>query len=240
MTAQSSLLALALALAVLPPAGAASAALPPPGAPLCPGGASRDRPHAAGVTAAYQHTFRAGAFYERCLHPVGWSRTAELRAAWTTPLLLASPSRAWALELGGSLVLVRSARWAAIHRLSFAVHRASLDAYEGVSLLMENRVVAGLFLPRWTAGVEVGHRQILGALVQPSAAYRQVFPDARAGWYRLTGGYWTAGLAVATTFGSTRLVLRAGWEWTARLRSPAPPTDFVLPYTAEVEVQARF
>ena len=96
--------------------------------------------------------------------------------------------------------------------------------YRGFNFGADLAGAVGVYRPRWFAAGEAGKDKAIITHITHSDWYRRnVYPDAKDGWYLDAGGTIHHGLSAGVTLGKAELVARAGWLRTEHYNSLMPP-----------------
>lgn len=102
--------------------------------------------------------------------------------------------------------------------------RNTNDLFTAYAFGLGATMLAGYEGPVWGLSAELGYEQLLATHIDHSSTYREVaFPDAKDGWYALSGSSARAGLRGGARIGSVELFARAGLNTTGQLHSITPP-----------------
>ncbi len=98
------------------------------------------------------------------------------------------------------------------------------SVYKGINFGADFSGTLGLYRPRWFAAAEGGFDKAVITHVTHSDWYRRnVYPDAKDGWYLDAGGTYRYGLAGGFVVGRTELMARLGLLRTERFNQLMPP-----------------
>lgn len=152
--------------------------------------------------------FIAGVGYSRIL-PLG-ERHLALTAEATVP---------WAgfdlndfqLKVGATLPLAGKNKWKLVGRLMPTVRGIKDKAARITTVGTEVGLMGGYYGTRWFATAEAGFDWLASSHIKHTSAYRkEVFADAKSGWYSNPGGNFYGGLAGGYSLERYDLILRLG------------------------------
>ena len=112
-------------------------------------------------------------------------------------------------SVGATLLGGRGRGWKLIGSLSPTLRATENSAGSDLALGADVRLTGGYYSRWWCAG-ELGVDWAATTHVENSGAYRDVYADAKDGWYANTGGTIYAGLNTGVSIKSVDLMLRAG------------------------------
>jgi hypothetical protein len=120
------------------------------------------------------------------------------------------------LPLGGE-------HWKLAAWLSPTLRGTENAAAEMAALGVDLRLTGGYYRRRWFVAGEAGLDWVVATRITFSDAYRSMYPGAKDGWYRLTGGTTYAGVQGGVSFSSFDVVVRAGHPRTTALQPQTVP-----------------
>jgi hypothetical protein len=115
------------------------------------------------------------------------------------------------VRAGALAPILRRGSWRWLGGAAAVVRGTNDDIAGMIDLGVDVQTLAGYYAPCWFAAAELGFDAALATHISPSDAYRmQVYADARAGWYRDTGGLFRLGVQAGRALGRNDVTLRAG------------------------------
>lgn len=133
-------------------------------------------------------------------------------------------ARDFRARLGAQTSLVQ---WRSVHltgSATFITRGTENLIYRGLNFGADLTGSAGVYRERWFAAGELGFDKAIITHVSHSGWYRKnVFPDARNGWYLDAGGTYHYGLAAGLALGRSEVVGRFGFLRTERFNSLVSP-----------------
>jgi hypothetical protein len=173
----------------------------------------------AGVEAGLDSAFIARASYA---HQLGFLRDAMVYARITWPFV--KPDLAdLAVDAGLTATVVGSEQWKVQALLGPVVRSTANSVFSGTALGIRSGILAGYRSDSWGLLADLEYEQMLAAHLTQSAKYKAYYPDAKDGWYSITGGTFQAGLRGGGRIGRVELFGTLGAMMTDRLKSGTPP-----------------
>lgn len=160
------------------------------------------------LTTGAEHGFIVGLGVARAAsladHPMIVVADATLSAAGLDPA-------DFRVRAGAITPLLDGRRWKLLAGAAAVVRGTHDEIANMVDVGADASLVAGYYTPHWFAGGELGFDAALATHITATSAYRMiVYPDARDGWYRDTGGLFRAGVQAGVSVGDNDIALRAG------------------------------
>lgn len=107
---------------------------------------------------------------------------------------------------------------------TFITRGTENSVYRGLNFGSDLTGAAGVYRPRWFAAGEFGFDKAIITHITHSDWYRRnVYPDAKDGWYLDAGGTYHYGLTAGVAIGRVELSGRFGWLRTERFNDLTPP-----------------
>jgi hypothetical protein len=123
-------------------------------------------------------------------------------------------------------------QWKSVHltgSFSLIARGTTNSVYEGFDFGAEAAMGVGVYRPRWFVAGEFGKDKAVMTHVRHTQWYRKnVYPDARDGWYLPSGGRLRYGVSGARSFGRFEAMLRMGVQRTEGWKSLQPPAYALL------------
>lgn len=115
------------------------------------------------------------------------------------------------VRAGALTPIVDGAHWKILGGATAVVRGTHDDIARMLDLGVDVTAAAGYYARHWFAAGELGFDAALVTHIAPTDAYRMVvYPDARDGWYRTTGGLLRIGVQGGVSLGHDDVALRAG------------------------------
>jgi len=119
--------------------------------------------------------------------------------------------RDFRVRLGGDVALLRWRDVQLTGRLAFVTRGTRNTIYRAVSMGADAGGTLGVYRQGWFAAGEVRFDKAIITHLSHTTWYRRnIYPDAKDGWYLTTGGTWEFGGVTGVTLGRTEVSLRAG------------------------------
>lgn len=146
--------------------------------------------------------------------------------------ILVSPLKNLRATLAARVLVLRqdATGWNLLNRLEFKVVTTENFVHDSLSLGLGDSLLGGYFGAAWFAAAELGYYRSLSTHIEHTPEYKDVYAEARDGWYRSMGGGFTLGVQAGWTPGlGVELGLRLVLETSERLNAPlgAPVTATV-------------
>lgn len=186
-----------------------------------------DARHAVGLDVGLESAFVARATYAHRVD-LGFVPDARLFGRYTLPIV--NPDLGdWSLDGGVRATPVALGDFRLALLLGPVIRNSVNDVFTSTAVGMSATVLAGYEGPRWGISAEGSYEQILTTHLRHSARYREeAFPDAKDGWYSITGSTVRGGLRGGARFGAVEIWLRAGLDATGRFHALAVPFQATL------------
>ena len=117
-------------------------------------------------------------------------------------------------------------RWRSLYltgSAAFITRGTENSVYRGLNFGSDFTATGGVYRPGWFVAGEFGFDKAIITHVTHSDWYRNLYPDAKDGWYLTGGGTFHYGLTAGVALGRMELAGRAGWRRTEQFNDLAPP-----------------
>lgn len=139
------------------------------------------------------------------------------------------------IRLGAQSEVVRWRHWSVTVR-AYSIFRRYENAFASISNFgSEFSMVAGYAKPRWQVMGEFGFDKAITSHIKNTDVMKNIYPNAKDGWYVPTGGNFFFGLLSSYSFGRQDLFLRAG-----KMANQDLETPLFLPFYLRIGFNHRF